>query len=115
MGLAGRSRRSLLQPEPRSPASVCDEAVTAHGAGGASARAVAWKKAKEATVASRTARERPPASRLDVSVVLPVFNEKGHLSEEIRRIRAALESSQYSFEIIVVDDGSTDGSGEALH
>jgi polyisoprenyl-phosphate glycosyltransferase len=53
-------------------------------------------------------------SELDVSVVLPVHNERGHLGNEIERIRAALESSPYSFEIIVVDDGSTDGSGEDL-
>lgn len=52
--------------------------------------------------------------QLDVSVVLPVYNEKGHLEEEVRRIRAALEVSQYSFEIIVIDDGSTDGSDDAL-
>src|SRR2546423_10746951 len=51
---------------------------------------------------------------LDVSVVLPVFNERGHLGQEIERIRAALEASPYSFEIIVVDDGSIDGSGEEL-
>lgn len=53
-------------------------------------------------------------SEPDVSVVLPVHNERGHLGNEIDRIRAALESSPYSFEIIVVDDGSTDGSGEEL-
>ncbi len=51
---------------------------------------------------------------LDVSVVLPVYNEKGHLRDEIDRIRAALEASPYSYEIIVVDDGSDDGSGEQL-
>jgi polyisoprenyl-phosphate glycosyltransferase len=50
----------------------------------------------------------------DVSVVLPVFNESTHLEAEISRIRAALESSPYSFEILVVDDGSTDGSTELL-
>jgi glycosyltransferase involved in cell wall biosynthesis len=53
-------------------------------------------------------------STLDVSVILPVHNERGHLQGEIDRIRSALESSAYSFEIIVVDDGSTDGSGEEL-
>jgi glycosyltransferase involved in cell wall biosynthesis len=51
---------------------------------------------------------------LDVSVVLPVYNESGHLRAEIDRITAALEASPYSFEIIVVDDGSDDGSGEQL-
>jgi glycosyltransferase involved in cell wall biosynthesis len=47
---------------------------------------------------------------LDVSVVLPVFNERGHLRAEIDRIHRALSDSPYSFEIIVVDDGSDDGS-----
>jgi glycosyltransferase involved in cell wall biosynthesis len=46
----------------------------------------------------------------DVSVVLPVYNEKGHLREEIQRIRAALDASSYTYEIIVVDDASDDGS-----
>jgi glycosyltransferase involved in cell wall biosynthesis len=47
---------------------------------------------------------------LDVSVVLPVFNERGHLRAEIDRIRRAMSASPYTFEIIVVDDGSDDGS-----
>ena len=46
----------------------------------------------------------------DVSVVLPVYNERGHLRQEIDRIREALSASPYTFEIIVVDDGSDDGS-----
>jgi glycosyltransferase involved in cell wall biosynthesis len=52
----------------------------------------------------------PPEDACDVSVVLPVYNERGHLRDEIDRIRAALDASQYSYEIIVVDDGSNDGS-----
>jgi polyisoprenyl-phosphate glycosyltransferase len=50
------------------------------------------------------------ADLFDVSVVLPVYNERGHLRAEIDRIRAALSASPYTFEIIVVDDGSDDGS-----
>jgi len=50
----------------------------------------------------------------DVSVVLPIYNEKGHLRAEIDRIRAALEKSRYTFELIVVDDGSNDGSEKEL-
>ena len=49
-----------------------------------------------------------------MTVVLPVFNEVGHLAQEVKRIRSALERSGRSFEIVVVDDGSDDGSGEAL-
>jgi polyisoprenyl-phosphate glycosyltransferase len=51
---------------------------------------------------------------LDVSIVLPVYNEKGHLRQEIDRIRAAMDASEFSYEIIVIDDGSNDGSGADL-
>jgi glycosyltransferase involved in cell wall biosynthesis len=50
----------------------------------------------------------------EVSIVLPVYNELDHLGREIARIRAAMEDSAYSYEIVVVDDGSTDGSAEEL-
>jgi glycosyltransferase involved in cell wall biosynthesis len=49
-----------------------------------------------------------------VSVVLPVFNEIEHLDHELDRISKAMEASPYSYEIIVVDDASTDGSTERL-
>lgn len=55
-----------------------------------------------------------PQSEVDVSVVLPVYNEAGHLADEIDRIRKSLDESDYSYEVIVVDDGSTDGSAERL-
>jgi glycosyltransferase involved in cell wall biosynthesis len=51
---------------------------------------------------------------VDVSVVLPVYNERGHVREEIDRIQGALAASPYTFEIIVVDDGSDDGSETEL-
>lgn len=47
---------------------------------------------------------------LDVSIVLPVHNEAGHLAEELDRISAAMDASPYSWELVVVDDGSSDGS-----
>ncbi len=56
--------------------------------------------------------EGPP--ELDITVVLPVFNEVGHLEEEIQRTKKALEASAHTFEIIVIDDGSTDGSTDLL-
>jgi glycosyltransferase involved in cell wall biosynthesis len=49
-----------------------------------------------------------------VSIVLPVFNEIGHLDDELNRIRDAMDASLYTYEVIVVDDASTDGSTERL-
>ncbi len=57
--------------------------------------------------------EARPAT-LDVTVVLPAYNEAGHVVAEVDRISAALKATDYSFEILVVDDGSTDGTGDRV-
>jgi polyisoprenyl-phosphate glycosyltransferase len=51
---------------------------------------------------------------IEVSVVLPCFNERDHVELEVKRIRAALEGAGLSYEVICVDDGSTDGTREVL-
>jgi glycosyltransferase involved in cell wall biosynthesis len=51
---------------------------------------------------------------VDVSIVLPIYNERGHLRQELERITLAMDSSPYSYELVVVDDGSTDGSLDEL-
>ena len=51
---------------------------------------------------------------VDVTVVLPAYNEVGHIREEVERVAAALKESDYRFEILVVDDGSTDGTAGAV-
>lgn len=56
----------------------------------------------------------PPAGP-SVSVVVPVFNEVGSLEQLHREVRAEMEKLASWWEIIFVDDGSTDGSGELLH
>ena len=56
----------------------------------------------------------PETGPLDVTVVLPAYNEVGHVSQEVERITQALKASRFSFEILVVDDGSTDGTGDAV-
>lgn len=55
-----------------------------------------------------------PTQSVDVSIVLPVFNENGHIRDEISRIQAAMDATEHRYEIIVVNDGSTDGSGDRL-
>ena len=45
-----------------------------------------------------------------LSVVVPVFNEEGNLEELTRRLRQTFRQDDIRYEIILVDDGSTDGS-----
>lgn len=49
-----------------------------------------------------------------LSIVIPVFNECESLGELVRRIQAVAERHAYSIEIIMVDDGSTDGSWQRI-
>lgn len=50
--------------------------------------------------------------RLDraVSVVIPAFNEGAHVARQVRDVRQAMAATGWTFEIIVVDDGSTDAT-----
>jgi glycosyltransferase involved in cell wall biosynthesis len=50
----------------------------------------------------------------EVSVVLPCYNERDHVELEVKRIRNAFEAAGMSYELICVDDGSTDGTREVL-
>lgn len=54
------------------------------------------------------------ASVPDVSVVLPVHNEVESLPHLLEAISSTLIESNFSYEIICVDDGSTDGSVKLL-
>ena len=50
----------------------------------------------------------------DVSIVVPIYNEVDNLPELVRRIGAAMAGQPFSFELLAVDDGSTDGSRAKL-
>ncbi|MGE0609784.1 MAG: glycosyltransferase, partial [Pirellulales bacterium] len=58
---------------------------------------------------------RPVGRAALVSVVTPVFNEAGVLEEFLRQVSQALEQAGASYEIVFVNDGSSDGSGEKLN
>jgi dolichol-phosphate mannosyltransferase len=47
-------------------------------------------------------------NRKDISLVIPLLNEEGNINELITRLKAAMEALGKTWEIILVDDGSTD-------
>ncbi|HRO00111.1 MAG TPA: glycosyltransferase family 2 protein [Nitrobacter sp.] len=51
-----------------------------------------------------------PRAVPDLSFVIPAFNEEDNIAETIRRVAAEARRLVGSFEIIVVDDGSTDAT-----
>jgi polyisoprenyl-phosphate glycosyltransferase len=58
--------------------------------------------------------ERPPLSDSLVSIVLPVFNESKVLERLIVHLQTAIAACATTAEVIFVNDGSSDGSGEIL-
>lgn len=52
--------------------------------------------------------------RQTLSVVCPVYNERENLPPLHEQLRTALNDTALDWEIIFVDDGSTDGSGEMI-
>jgi dolichol-phosphate mannosyltransferase len=50
---------------------------------------------------------------MDLSIVLPVVNERENLRQLLPRLQAVMERERLSFEIIVVDGGSVDGTLDA--
>jgi len=51
---------------------------------------------------------------VDVSVVVPFYNERENIAELYRELSAVLRELGGSYEMLFVDDGSVDGSREAL-
>ena len=56
---------------------------------------------------------KPPIS-VQVSVVVPVYNEEANLEPLFARLTAVLDASKRSYEILFTNDGSRDRSGELL-
>jgi glycosyltransferase involved in cell wall biosynthesis len=51
---------------------------------------------------------------LDVTIVLPCYNEGEHVLREIDRITTAMNASEFSYELLCIDDASTDNTLEVL-
>ncbi len=71
--------------------------------------------ASDATAKTQTIDEASPTLPLTtrgISVVLPAHNEEAVLADTLNKCVAALSEIALDYEIIVVDDGSTDRTGE---
>ncbi len=51
---------------------------------------------------------------MDISVVVPLYNEVESLPELTEWIRQVMQKSNFSYEIILIDDGSNDGSWDKI-
>lgn len=51
----------------------------------------------------------------EISLVIPAFNEQDVIPELLRRVEAALRLTHQSFEVVIVDDGSTDQTPSLLN
>lgn len=49
----------------------------------------------------------------DVSVIVPVYNEEAVIGQVVHDILDVLEQINYTFELLVIDDGSADGTAKA--
>jgi glycosyltransferase involved in cell wall biosynthesis len=50
----------------------------------------------------------------EISIVIPAYNEAGAIRPTLAALREMIEASGMTAEIIVVDDGSTDGTGDQI-
>ena len=51
---------------------------------------------------------------MDISIIIPSFNEKESLPELLGWIARVMERESISYEVIIMDDGSTDGTWECV-
>jgi glycosyltransferase involved in cell wall biosynthesis len=49
---------------------------------------------------------------LDISIVVPIYNERDSLEPLVKALHSTLAGGKRTYEILLVDDGSTDGSWE---
>lgn len=69
--------------------------------------------------AAQPARQHPQEQRgqqrsIDISVVIPLYNEEGSLRELYQQLRSTLHRMNVRYELLFIDDGSTDNSFRAL-
>lgn len=56
----------------------------------------------------------PPAVPIDVSVILPTYNERDNIGDLIQAIQRELTPLSWAYEILVMDDNSPDGTADQV-
>ncbi|MFC1404471.1 MULTISPECIES: glycosyltransferase family 2 protein [Streptacidiphilus] len=69
-----------------------------------------FKEAEPQAAKAGQADQADASDRPHVSIVLPCYNEEPHLMLELKRISQAMDESGYTYELLAVDDCSTDGT-----
>lgn len=70
-----------------------------------------WKKSLSSTSVEEN---QLPSKQVELSVIVPIYNEFDNLHHLVEAISSSLSHSNIGYEIICVDDGSTDGSTQVL-
>ena len=52
--------------------------------------------------------------KITYSIIAPIYNEIDNLPELYRRVKEVMDSTAEPWELILVDDGSTDGSTDSI-
>ncbi len=56
----------------------------------------------------------PVLSELDLTLLVPCYNEEGRIAETLKSLVSAVREFFFSWEVLVIDDASTDGSVAAV-
>jgi glycosyltransferase involved in cell wall biosynthesis len=96
-------------PTSDAPPAQPSGASSAHVTSPAEASAAAVARAGDAAQTSGDDTE-----RVDVSIVLPCYNEEDHVIAEVERITKAMDASGLTYELLAVDDASTDNTLKLL-
>src|SRR5262245_1902579 len=58
--------------------------------------------------------ERSPQGRPELSLTLPLYNEAGNVERVVRSLVKVLDKKGVDFELVLVNNGSSDGTGDVL-
>lgn len=56
--------------------------------------------------------DQPDTLARAVSVIIPAYNEGAHVADQVRAVQGVMDACGWPYELIVVDDGSVDGTAE---